>query len=75
MFTITAEYIITFNTLIYQSVPVIGLFLESSQACVSLDQTKFHYKVLPFLSIPGHAGKGSPISHVHVVLPNVVHNK
>ena len=43
MFTITAEYIITFNiTHVYQFMPVMGLFLKLSQAYVSLDWSPFH---------------------------------
>ena len=75
VFTITAEYIILFDIThvpIYASCgPLTGVI---PSICVTLPDPILLQEGL-LLSIPGHAANGSPISPVHVQLPNVACDK
>ena len=76
MFTITAEYIITFNITHVPVYASYGLLTEVIPGmCVTSPDPIPLQEGLPLLSICGCAGNGSSISPVDVQLPNVVCDK
>ena len=75
MFTITAEYIIMFNITHVPIYARYGPLIGGIPNMCHLTRPHSTMRRPNHLSIQGHAGNGSPISPVHVQLPNVVHDK